>query len=71
MKSMLFLLAVLLLFSTSCAVKRPLFSPHRSDNPDHRQAKTIADCLSCHANKMPHAQDRGDCFKCHRILLGG
>lgn len=70
-KKMLFGLAALTLLCVSCAVKRPLFAPHRSGTPDHRQAKTIAQCLGCHADNMPHAKDRGDCLKCHRILLGG
>lgn len=70
-KKMLLGLAVLTLLSVSCAVKRPLFAPHRNDTPEHRQAKTVAECLACHADKMPHAKDRGDCLKCHRILMGG
>lgn len=65
------LLAALVLLCAACAVRRPLFAPHRGDTPDHRQAKTIAQCLACHADTMPHAKDRGDCLKCHRILLGG
>lgn len=70
MRKILFL-AALAVLCTSCSVKRPLFSPHRSDTPDHRKATTIAQCLACHAENMPHAKDRGDCLKCHRILLGG
>lgn len=70
-KRKLFLLTGLVLLCAACAVKRPLFAPHRSDTPDHRQAKTIAQCLACHADNMPHAKDRGDCLKCHIISVGG
>lgn len=70
-KKSLFGLVLLSLLCVSCAVKRPLFSPHRSNTPEHLKATTIAQCLACHADKMPHAKDRGDCLKCHRILLGG
>lgn len=65
------LLVALGLLCAACAVRRPLLAPHRSDTPDHREAKTIARCLECHGAAMPHPQDRGDCLKCHRILLGG
>lgn len=65
------LLAVLGLLCVACAVRRPLSSPHRNDTPQHRTAKTVEQCLACHAANMPHPQDRGDCLKCHRILLGG
>lgn len=66
----LWLLALGLL-CVSCSVKRPPLAPHRSDTNEHRQAKTIAQCLACHADNMPHAKDRGDCLKCHRISQGG
>lgn len=70
-KKMLFGLVALTWLCVACAVKRPLFSPHRSNTPDHRKATTIAQCLACHADTMPHAKNLGDCLKCHRILLGG
>ncbi len=69
-RNMVWLLALVVLCG-ACAVKRPLFAPHRSDTAEHREAKNIAQCLACHADNMPHAKDRGDCLKCHRILLGG
>lgn len=67
----LLLLVATVLLSASCSVTRPLMAPHRSNTPEHRQAKTVAQCLACHADDIPHSKDRGDCLKCHRILLGG
>jgi uncharacterized paraquat-inducible protein A len=64
------LLLMLVLLGTACAVRRPLFSPHRPNNQDHRQATTIAQCLECHTENIPHDKGRGDCLKCHRVLEG-
>ena len=65
------LLAAGLLMVAGCAVKRPLFSPHRSNTTDHRQAATIADCLDCHSpDTIPHDPERGNCLKCHRLERG-
>lgn len=70
MRKIIFLVAVGVL-SASCVVRRPVMAPHRSDTPEHRRATTYQECLACHAETMPHSKERGDCLKCHRILLGG
>jgi len=68
-KNILLIATVLMLFS-ACAVRRPLFSPHRPADLDHRQARTVEQCLACHLGNMPHDPDRGNCLRCHRILEG-
>ena len=68
MNILIILLAIVLL--SACAVRRPLFSPHREATKDHIEAKTIQQCLACHRDDMPHEADRGDCLRCHRLLRG-
>ncbi len=68
-KVILFTVITVLLLS-SCAVHRPLFSPHRSSSKEHQQAEKSEQCLACHKDTMPHDPNRGDCLKCHRILRG-
>ncbi len=68
-KVIMFVVIAVLLFS-SCAVRRPLFSPHRSNSAEHQQAQKKEQCLACHKDSMLHDPNRGDCLKCHRILLG-
>lgn len=70
MVKIILLFLTLIILSTACAVRRPLFSPHRPNNQDHLKATTIVQCLECHKDNMPHEQGRGDCLKCHRILEG-
>jgi uncharacterized paraquat-inducible protein A len=66
----IFLLLLLLILSVACAVRRPLFSPHRPGDQVHRQAKTVEQCFECHEENVPHDVGRGNCLKCHRILEG-
>ncbi len=68
MNILIFLLLLVLL--SACAVRRPLFSPHREGSKDHVEAKTIEQCLACHRDNMPHDANRGDCLRCHRLLRG-
>lgn len=72
MTKKIMILGFVLLVIWGCAVRRPLFSPHRSNTPDHRQATRAEDCLKCHgAQNMPHETDRGNCLKCHRLEMSG
>ena len=70
MPKIILLILTIIILSSACVVRRPLFSPHRPADQDHRQATTIAQCLACHKDNIPHDQGRGDCLKCHRILEG-
>ena len=66
------LVVILAALSVACSVARPLFSPHRPADQDHREAKTIEQCLGCHRDNLPHDPNigSGDCLKCHRIFEG-
>lgn len=70
MQKNIMLVMMLVILSAACAVRRPLFSPHRPPDRDHREAKTVEQCLVCHQDNIPHDPGRGDCLRCHRILEG-
>ncbi|MDF1578996.1 MAG: hypothetical protein RQ753_06380 [Desulfurivibrionaceae bacterium] len=70
MRKNILMVLLLVMMSAGCAVRRPLFSPHRPADSDHRRAETVEQCLACHRDDMPHAPGRGDCLRCHRILEG-
>jgi len=47
------------------------FAPRRPDTPDHRAAKTSADCIECHTPAKIKDHAPGDkCVSCHFRIPG-
>jgi hypothetical protein len=65
-------LAAVLVFSSACAKRVPIFSPRLGDTDDHRAAQKPSDCLACHpaSDLSPSHSAQDPCLKCHKLAHG-
>lgn len=70
MKQAAVFLLVLLLVA-GCVHRVAVYSPRRSNTEEHRNAKSIGDCLGCHdVTKLRYHSIEDDCFRCHKLCRG-